>query len=91
MAHDVDQLQVVPGEQQAVEVVQVDLGALVTLQSFQQGGNDGPLLLNPGDPTKKKKKKCLRIVFSNQQVCRSDASVASHPEDGGRIRGVDAK
>lgn len=31
VAHDVDELQVVPGEQQAVEVVQVEFGALVVL------------------------------------------------------------
>lgn len=47
MAHDVNQLQVLPGEQQAVEVVQVDIFALVILESFQQSGNDGPFLFNP--------------------------------------------
>lgn len=53
VAHDVHQLQVLPGEQQAVEVVQVDVGALGILKSFQQGGNDRPLLLNPGQKTTK--------------------------------------
>lgn len=53
MANDVNQLQVLPGEQQAVEVVQVDVSALVILQSFQQSGNNRPLLLNSGHMKRK--------------------------------------
>lgn len=48
VAHDVNQLQVLPCEQQAVEVGQVDISRLVILQSFSQSWNDGPLLLYPG-------------------------------------------
>lgn len=47
MADDVDQLQVFPREQELVEVVQVDVSAPVILQSFQQSGNNCPLLFNP--------------------------------------------
>lgn len=47
MAHDMNQLQVVPGEQQAVEVVQVEAGQVVLLQYFLQSGNDH-VLFNPG-------------------------------------------
>lgn len=53
VANDVNQLQVLPGEQQAVEVVQVDVSALVILQSFQQSGNNRPLLLNSGHMKRK--------------------------------------
>lgn len=48
VAHYVDQLQVLAGEQQLVEVVQVHISALVILQGIHQGGNDRPLLFNPG-------------------------------------------
>ena len=58
VAHDVHQLQVFPGEQQAVEVVQVDVGALVILQSVLQSGNDRPLLFNPVDKMKEMLASC---------------------------------
>lgn len=47
MAHDVNQLEVISGEQQAVEVLQADVHALVILEGLQQSGNDRPLLFNP--------------------------------------------
>lgn len=56
MADDVDQLQVFPREQELVEVVQVDVSAPVILQSFQQSGNNCPLLFNPGN----KLKNCMK-------------------------------
>lgn len=58
MADDVDQLQVFPREQELVEVVQVDVSAPVILQSFQQSGNNCPLLFNPGN----KLKNCMKDV-----------------------------
>lgn len=57
MADDVDQLQVFPREQELVEVVQVDVSAPVILQSFQQSGNNCPLLFNPGN-----KLNCMKDV-----------------------------
>ncbi|TNN45843.1 hypothetical protein EYF80_043968 [Liparis tanakae] len=56
VAHDVHQLQVLRGEQQAVEVEQVDVAALVALQSVQQGGDDRPLLLNPGHEKRRRRR-----------------------------------
>ena len=47
MAHDVHQLQVVCGEQQAVEVGEVDGAALVVLHGLHQRRDHCPLLLNP--------------------------------------------
>lgn len=67
VAHDVHQLQVLPGEQQAVEVVQVDVGAPVILQSLQQSGNDRPLLFNPAT-----KKKLLSVVALHILEASSD-------------------
>lgn len=40
VAHNVNQFEVFPGEEQAVEVVQVDICALVVLESVQESGND---------------------------------------------------
>lgn len=54
VAHNVNKLEVFPGEQQLVEVVQVDFGALVTLQSQYQSRNDCPLLFYPGHKMKEK-------------------------------------
>lgn len=51
VTHDVNQLEVFSGEQQAVEVVQVDVGICVISQHFQQSGDDCPLLLDPGRET----------------------------------------
>lgn len=62
MADDVDQLQVFPREQELVEVVQVDVSAPVILQSFQQSGNNCPLLFNPGNKLKNCMKNCMKDV-----------------------------
>lgn len=64
MADDVDQLQVFPREQELVEVVQVDVSAPVILQSFQQSGNNCPLLFNPGN----KLKNCMKDVKQKNLV-----------------------
>ena len=48
MAHDMDQLEVIPGEQQLVEVAHVDLFILRTaLDSLDHGWHDCPGSFNP--------------------------------------------
>lgn len=67
MADDVDQLQVFPCEQELVEVVQVDVSAPVILQSFQQSGNNCPLLFNPGN----KLKNCMKVCKAKKPSKKS--------------------
>lgn len=66
MADDVDQLQVFPREQELVEVVQVDVSAPVILQSFQQSGNNCPLLFNSGN----KLKNCMKDVKQKKKTSK---------------------
>lgn len=47
VADDVHQLQVVRGEQQAVEVRQVDVAALAVLHGLHERRDHRPLLLDP--------------------------------------------